>query len=419
MFSSISTPNAGERWERTLNLAANRCEAVLFLVSRAWLGSRWCLKELNLAHRLNKRLFGVLIEDVPIADLPPDLASAWQLVNLAAGSDHQLFRALTPDKAVEEHVTFSESGLKSLKGGLTKAGLDARFFAWPPPDEPDRPPYRGLKPLEAEDAGIFFGREAPIIEALDRLRGLAEAAAPRFLVIIGASGAGKSSFLRAGLLARLSRDDRNFLPLPVIRPDRAALTGETGLVCSLDAAFQGKRRTRAEVKAAVEGGAQTLVPILTSLAEGARPPPLPNIPSPNAPALVLSIDQGEELFLAEGAEEAEKFLALLKELAMSVAPSVVLITIRSDSYERLQMAKAVEGIKQEAMSLPPVLRDSYADIIEGPARRLKDTPRALKVEPALTEGLLTDIEAGAPRTRCRSWPSPWSDCTRNMAATAI
>ena len=102
---------AGERWERALNEAANRCEAVLFLVTRAWLGSRWCLKELNLAHRLNKRLFGVLIEDVPRTDLPPDLTRTWQLVNLAAGSDHQLFRALMPDKAVEAHVTFSVSGL--------------------------------------------------------------------------------------------------------------------------------------------------------------------------------------------------------------------------------------------------------------------------------------------------------------------
>ena len=35
---------AGERWERALNEAANRCEAVLFLVSKAWLASVWCLQ---------------------------------------------------------------------------------------------------------------------------------------------------------------------------------------------------------------------------------------------------------------------------------------------------------------------------------------------------------------------------------------
>src|ERR1700731_672119 len=72
---------AGERWERSLNEAASRCEAVLFLVSRAWLDSRWCLKEFNLARRLNKRLFGVLIEAIPGADLPADLTGTWQVVD--------------------------------------------------------------------------------------------------------------------------------------------------------------------------------------------------------------------------------------------------------------------------------------------------------------------------------------------------
>jgi hypothetical protein len=59
-----------------------------------------------------------------------------------------------------------------LKHGLQQAGLDAKYFAWPPAKDPTRPPYRGLKPLEADDAGIFFGREAPVIGALDQLRGL-------------------------------------------------------------------------------------------------------------------------------------------------------------------------------------------------------------------------------------------------------
>ena len=61
---------AGERWERALNEAASRCEAVLFLISQDWLNSRWCLKEFNLARRLNKRLFGVLIDAIPVGELP-------------------------------------------------------------------------------------------------------------------------------------------------------------------------------------------------------------------------------------------------------------------------------------------------------------------------------------------------------------
>jgi TIR domain len=219
---------AGERWERALNEAANRCEAVLFLVSKAWLASVWCRKELNLAHHLNKRLFAVLIEDLPVGELPEDLAGTWQIVRLAAGRDHVMLRVVLPITHEEAHVTFSVEGLQRLKHGLEEAGLDAKYFAWPPQSDPNRPPYRGLRPFEAEDAGIFFGRDGPIVEALDRLRGLRETTPPRLLVILGASGAGKSSFLRAGLFPRLARDDWNFLPLPIIRPERAAISGDAG-----------------------------------------------------------------------------------------------------------------------------------------------------------------------------------------------
>ena len=147
------------------------------------------------------------------------------------------------------------------------------IFAWPPENDPNRPPYRGLRPLEAEDAGIFFGRDAPIVEALDRLRGLRETTPPRLLVILGASGAGKSSFLRAGLFPRLKRDDRNFLPLPVIRPERAAINGETGLLSALEAAFAAAKIpiARADLRAIIQAGAAKLKPLLQALADKATP----------------------------------------------------------------------------------------------------------------------------------------------------
>ena len=118
---------AGERWERRLHEAANRCEAVVFLVSRAWLDSDWCLREFRLAEKLNKRSFGVLIEPIPIHELPAELTANWQFVDLAQGTDHRIFRAVQPDGS-ESHVTFSIAGLQRLKTGLMRAGLDARFF---------------------------------------------------------------------------------------------------------------------------------------------------------------------------------------------------------------------------------------------------------------------------------------------------
>src|SRR5262245_39000718 len=87
---------AGDRWERALSQAARRCEAVLFLVSRAWLNSDWCLREFHLARRLNKRMFGILIEDMPLGDLPRELTDNWQVVNLASGIDHDMLRAELP-----------------------------------------------------------------------------------------------------------------------------------------------------------------------------------------------------------------------------------------------------------------------------------------------------------------------------------
>jgi tetratricopeptide (TPR) repeat protein len=387
---------AGERWERALNEAALRCEAVLFLISRSWLNSRWCLKEFNLARKLNKCLFGVLVESIPIAQLPPDLTGA-QIVDLASGHDHAIFRAVLPRTHEEVHVTFSQEGLTRLRTGLAKAGLDPRFFAWPPPQDPNRAPYRGLKPLEAEDAGIFFGREAPIVDALDKLRGVREGAAPRLLVILGASGAGKSSFLRAGLLPRLARDDRNFLALPVIRPERAAISGEAGFLHAIEAALavHGLAQSRARLREAIGGGAEKLRPLLHELVETAFRTTLPDNGEIKRPTLVLAIDQAEELFLSDGTKEGQVLLELIRDLVKEDRPAVLaLFTVRSDSYDRLESAKPLEGLRQQTVPLLPMPRGAYQTIIEGPVARLKDVNRTLTIEPQLTQRLLEDIEQG-------------------------
>jgi formylglycine-generating enzyme required for sulfatase activity len=391
---------AGERWERALNEAARRCEAVLFLVSRDWLSSAWCRKELYLAHRLNKRIFGILIEDLSVEEIPKDLAGEWQLVRLASGRDHVMQRVLLPVTQQEVHVTFSAEGLKRLKYGLEQAGLDARYFSWPPAHDPKRAPYRGLKPLEADDAGIFFGREAPTIEAIQQLRGMRAGAPPRLLVILGASGAGKSSFLRAGLLPRLGREDRTFLPLPAIRPERAAISGETGLLRALEGAFAvaGLKTPRAELRSAVDGGVAKLKPMLATLAETATPVALEGDAKAKPLAIVIAIDQGEELFLAEAQDEARPFLALLRGLLTADDPAIIAIfTIRSDNYERLQETEKLDGVHQQVINLGPMPRGSYAEVIKGPARRFNDATRELKIDEALVQALLTDIDRGGAK----------------------
>jgi len=376
----------GERWERALYEQAASCEAVLFLVSRNWLNSEWCRREYELARKLNKRIFIVLIDDIPIAELPEYLTATHQAVSLASGADHRIFHPRMPVTHEEGHVGFSAEGLARLKAGLTRAGLDPKFFAWPPAEEPDRAPWRGLEALSARDAGVFFGRDANVIEALDALRGLREGAPPRLLVLLGASGAGKSSFLRAGLLPRLARDEAQFVALPPIRPERAAVTGANGLVAALAAAAQPLGVTLAQIREAARQGAAALAPILRRLA--AR--------KDAAPAtIVIAIDQAEELFRPEGAAEGEALLTLLRDLVAGDDPPVAaLFAIRSDAYDALERARPLEGLRQQALPLPPMPRGAYQTVIERPAQRLAEAGRKFVVDPALTRALLEDIDKG-------------------------
>ena len=396
---------AGERWEKALHEAANRCEVVLFLVTRNWLSSQWCVKELDIAHKLNLRMFGVLVDDITFGDIPLTLSRHWQLVNLYAGKDHRQFTVTLPITHEQDYISFSEEGLMRLRHGLTKAGLDPKYFPWPPESNPERSPYPGLSPLEKEDAGIFFGRDGKIIEAMRTLRGLKEGAPPRLMVILGASGSGKSSFMRAGLLWRLERDDRNFLPLPIIRPEKSIISNsKTGFITCLEQAFRSQNlpQTRAEIRQAIKNGTAGIQPLLRNLILKAQPVHIENQTknegSVQPPMLILPIDQGEELFQAEGAEEAQQFLELLASLlTVDDLALTVLFTIRSDNYEQLQNAGALQNIRKQTFDLGPLPKGSYSEIITAPALRLKDTSRNLKIEDQLVETLLKDIEQGGSK----------------------
>jgi hypothetical protein len=116
------------------------------------------------------------------------------------------------------------------------------------------------------------------------------------------------------------------------------------------------------------------------------------------PTLILSIDQAEELFLAEAQDEAQPFLAVLRDLLTDDAPAIIAVfTIRSDKYEELQLARELDGLRQDTFSLPPMPKGSYAEVIKGPAHRLDGTARSLEIGDSLVNALLTDIEAGGAK----------------------
>ena len=100
---------AGQRWVRELEDAATRCEAVLFLVSRHWLASRWCNDEYQLANKLNKKLFALLIDDIALDRLPGGLTAQWQIVRLI-GEPGERFLTVHPHTRAQVPVHISEAG---------------------------------------------------------------------------------------------------------------------------------------------------------------------------------------------------------------------------------------------------------------------------------------------------------------------
>ena len=100
------------------------------------------------------------------------------------------------------------------------------------------PPYKGLLFFDQADAGLFFGREALTAHLADRVTDLAMDASSRFLAVVGASGSGKSSLVRAGLAVdastrRLENSHLHSYRQPVenaggeLQPDPAQITART------------------------------------------------------------------------------------------------------------------------------------------------------------------------------------------------
>src|SRR5262249_9781651 len=138
---------AGERWQAALKQAAEHCELVIFLVSPEWAASKWCLAEFLLAKNLNKSIFGGIIKPTPFANIPIEMTAEWQLVDLTAGTRDYQTPVTPPPGDKTATVAFAKQALERLRIGLMQAGLDPRYFPWPPENDPDRAPYRGLQPL--------------------------------------------------------------------------------------------------------------------------------------------------------------------------------------------------------------------------------------------------------------------------------
>ncbi|MFH9677802.1 AAA family ATPase [Streptomyces sp. NPDC017405] len=224
-----------------------------------------------------------------------------------------------------------------------------------PPPAPGRSPYPGLNAFEPDEARLFCGRERMV----DRL--LAEISRPETSggpwLLVGPSGAGKTSLLNAGLLDRL-RDDG--LPgssgWPVLR-----LTPGAGPLRRL-ADLLDARPEDVELLRTAPHGAPGLLRRLLADRPGQR--------------LVLLVDQLEEIFtLCRDDAERSVFLGALGALAEPPASSgpsraLVVLALRADFYGRAAAEpRLVPALRDRAVLVEPMTAGELRAAIEEPAAR--------------------------------------------------
>jgi hypothetical protein len=147
---------------------------------------------------------------------------------------HEFQRLETLASLCEAHLRrLVERRIDTAAGSARSGRLRAR--SWP------KAPFRGLAAFDHDDAPIFFGREAPIAQALAQLIDNASRGRP-FLLVLGASGSGKSSLARAGVAPRLAVPRRvigkRFLRRAVFEP--GARAGDEDLMLALARAVVGE-----------------------------------------------------------------------------------------------------------------------------------------------------------------------------------
>ena len=226
------------------------------------------------------------------------------------------------------------AGIVELQSLRERSALDRRLPGCP---------FKGLASFDVQDAPVFYGRERLVAEMVARLPGT------RLMGIVGPSGSGKSSALRAGLLAALADGvlpGSESWPVALIRPGEHPLQ------------------------------------VLERAADGL----------PARPRRVLAVDQFEELFTAcRDEDERAKFIDALVGCARDAqrAQTVVIIAIRADFYGHCAADPELSRmLGANHVLVGPMHRHELRRAIELPARHA-----GLDVEPELVDALIADVEA--------------------------
>ena len=220
-------------------------------------------------------------------------------------------------------------------------------------------PYKGLRAFDEGDSADFFGRDELTRQLLADLR------ASDFVAVVGPSGSGKSSLVRAGVVPRL-RDEGVFVAtmIPGVRP------------------FEELERALLRISPHSDA---TLLARLSNSPDGIDRAVRSVLP-PEGRSLIV-IDQFEELFTTTPPDRRDAFLDALAELVDAGTGRVrVVVTVRADFYDRpLSHPRLGSLMRKHTVAVTPLSTEELENAVTGPARRT-----GIEFDSALVADLVAD-----------------------------
>ena len=291
-------------------------------------------------------------------------------------------------RAASEQVARQSADVRVIREEL--AAIEQRTRQWVPgsgrpgqggPRWTDGCPYRGLLPYEQAHETVFYGRGRLIATLAGTL------AQASLVMVTGASGAGKTSLLQAGLVPALARGLQ--VPGSSSWPRIAMTPGTRPLTELSDRLAQLDDRDPAVIRkglADAPGDAHLLISEIVQAGRAAR--------------LVLVVDQFEEIFAATGEDGARERAAFIDAVCAAATrpagprgepPALVVIAVRGDYWDRCAAYPGlVRAMQHDQVVVGPMTDAELRQVITGPAEA-----SGLTVEPDLVETILADLRSAA------------------------
>ncbi|MGI9621290.1 MAG: BTAD domain-containing putative transcriptional regulator [Acidimicrobiales bacterium] len=313
------------------------------------------LESLTSAHPLRERFVELLMRSLYQSGQQADALRTYDRFRRTV--DDELGIEPSPElRRLEEQILLHDPAVRRLKEAQTEAA----------PLEVENP-FKGLRSFGEDDSEDFFGRDSLVSDVVRRL------GSQPLVALVGASGSGKSSVVRAGVV-------------PALR--KGALPGsDRWLVAQMVPGAHPLAELEAALLRSTIDAPDSLNDALSDPDTGLVRAVLRLLPEDSC--LVLVIDQFEELFtLVEDERDRQRFLDLLIPALEDPHGRIkVLLTLRADFYGRpLEYAEFSKHLGDSIVNVSTMSADELEEAAQAPAERMGVT-----LEPTLVASLLTDV----------------------------